>query len=133
LLDETAATGFFVPGLVPECGVPGLKTEGSSRVEKQGRKEKVRRAPKTASGSDAASVPADPRVKEANLDAGLTNRDPLDPALFSADGERLGPEESDLVPGVEELVERNPMLAVAASLVVGLIAGMLIGAAVARD
>lgn len=80
-----------------------------------------------------ASVSPDPRGKEPNLDAGLTNRDPRDPALFGSDDEPLAPEESDIASGVEELVERNPMLAVAASLVVGLIAGMLIGASVARD
>ena len=55
------------------------------------------------------------------------------PAPPGADREPRRVEETGPASGLEELVDRNPMLAAASTLLVGLIVGMLIGAAVARD
>ena len=54
-------------------------------------------------------------------------------SLLGPDGEALNSQASNFSSAVSGLVERNPMLATALSVGFGLIVGMVIGAAVARD
>ena len=88
--------------------------------------------PTQNAGSRNPSARNNPEPSAARPGLDHSSRTPEAAPVLGPDGEALR-REDDFTSGFGRMVGRNPVLASAASLGVGLILGMLIGAAVSRD